>query len=110
MIDELAVWGHEPPAVVADAGYGEITAFRQGLTDRGIPYVLAVRSSTTAHLVTAVPETPEYSGRGPRGLPRYPEAAPSLKALALSAGRKQLHHVTWRHSTKIGPRTTPPRR
>ena len=106
MIDELAVWGHEPPAVVADAGYGEITAFRQGLTDRGINYVLAVKSATTAHLATAVLETPEYTGRGPRGLPRYRETAPSLKALALAAGRKQLHQVTWRHGTKTSPRNT----
>ena len=104
MIDELAVWGHQPPAVVADAGYGEITAFRQGLSERGISYVLAVKAATTAHLATAVPEPPEYTGRGPRGLPRYRDAALSLKALALAAGRKQLHQVTWRHGTRTGPR------
>ena len=68
MIDELSAWGHQPPSVVADAGYGEITAFRQGLSERGISCVLAVRSATTAHLATAVPEPPEYTGRGPRGL------------------------------------------
>lgn len=41
MIDELAAGRHTPPAAVADAGYGEVTARRQGLTDRGINYVLA---------------------------------------------------------------------
>lgn len=46
MIDELSAWGHQPPSVVADAGYGEITAFRQGLSERGISCVLAVRSAT----------------------------------------------------------------
>ena len=103
MIDELASWGHRPPAVVADAGYGDTTAFRLGLSERGINYVVAVTFTTTAHLATAVPEPPEYSGRGPRGLPRYREAALSLKALALAVGRKELHQVTWRHGTKTGP-------
>ena len=29
--------GNRPSALVGDAGYGEITAFRCGLTDRQIP-------------------------------------------------------------------------
>ncbi|EHB43993.1 hypothetical protein MycrhDRAFT_7012, partial [Mycolicibacterium rhodesiae JS60] len=40
MIDELIGWGRTPPVVTADAGYGETTAFRQGLTDRKIGYVV----------------------------------------------------------------------
>ena len=44
MIDELAAWGHRPPALVGDAGYGEITAFRCGLTDRHIPYMVVSES------------------------------------------------------------------
>lgn len=103
MIDELSSWGHQAPTVVADAGYGDTTAFRLGLSERGINYVVAVTFTTTAHLATAVPETPEYSGRGHRGLPRYRDTAPSLKALALAAGRKKLRQVTWCHGTKTGP-------
>ena len=74
MIDELATWGQGPPGLVGDAGYGEITAFRQGLTDRGIPYVLAVKAATTAHPAAAVPEAPPRSSPGfPAGRcwPRY---------------------------------------
>ena len=44
MIDELAAWGHRPPALVGDAGYGEITAFRCGLSDRQIPYMVVSES------------------------------------------------------------------
>ena len=108
MIDELKAWGLVPPAVVADAGYGEITAFRQGLTDRGIPHVLAVKASTSAHPAGAVPEPVPYSGRGPRCADRYRENPSSLRELALAAGRKHLHQATWRHGTKTGPgnRTT----
>ena len=89
--------------VVADAGYGEITAFRQGLTDRGIPHVLAVKASTSAHPASAVPEPVPYSGRGPRGADRYRASPSSLRDLALVAGRKHLHEATWRHGTKTGP-------
>ncbi|AYG03363.1 hypothetical protein D7I44_07340 [Gryllotalpicola protaetiae] len=32
MIDELATWGHRPPVLVADAGYGEVGLFRTART------------------------------------------------------------------------------
>ena len=53
MIDELGVWGYRPKVMVGDAGYGEITAFRSGLTGRRIPYMVAVKASTSAHPVDA---------------------------------------------------------
>jgi SRSO17 transposase len=34
MVDELDAWGLRPPVLVADAGYGEVGEFRQGLDDR----------------------------------------------------------------------------
>jgi SRSO17 transposase len=37
MVDELDQWGLRPPVLVADAGYGEVGEFRQGLDDRQIP-------------------------------------------------------------------------
>jgi SRSO17 transposase len=40
MIDELRGWGLAPPLLCADAGYGEITAFRQRLDDREIDYIV----------------------------------------------------------------------
>src|SRR3954465_314341 len=43
MIDELAGWGLAPPVVVADAGYGDIAAFRDGLTARGRAWVVQVQ-------------------------------------------------------------------
>ncbi|MFJ2621801.1 IS701 family transposase [Glutamicibacter sp. NPDC087344] len=107
MIDELAAWGHKPPAVVADAGYGDTTAFRLGLTERGINYVVAVTFTTSAHLATATPQIPERtSTRGRTPLAQYPDPPLSLKALALATGRKALHQATWRHGTKKRPGNT----
>jgi SRSO17 transposase len=39
MIDEAHAWGVEPAVVATDAAYGDITAFRQGLSEREIGYV-----------------------------------------------------------------------
>lgn len=103
MTDEVIAWGHQPPVIVADAGYGEITAFRQGLSGRNIPYVLAVKASTSAFPAEALPGPAPYAGRGPRGTDRYREKPSSLRELALAAGHKELHQATWRHGTRTGP-------
>jgi SRSO17 transposase len=101
MIDELGVWGHRPKIMVGDAGYGEITAFRSGLTDRQIPYMVAVKAATTAHPENAATALIDYSGRGPRPRQaRYLDAPQSLKELVMGAGRSALHQVTWRRGTK----------
>ena len=104
MSDELAVWGHQPPALIGDAGYREITAFRTGLTERQIPYMVAVKASTSAFSFDAATEMLEYSGRGPRPHQhRYLDPPSSLKDLVMTAGRSALHQVTWRHGTKTMP-------
>ncbi|EPR76228.1 putative transposase [Leifsonia rubra CMS 76R] len=111
MIDELGVWGHRPPIMVGDAGYGEITAFRSGLTERKIPYMVAVKASTTAHPENAAIGVADYAGKGPRpSQPRYLDAAKSLKELVMDAGRPALHQVTWRRGTKSpgGAAPSPP--
>jgi SRSO17 transposase len=101
MIDELEVWGHRPKVLVGDAGYGEITAFRGGLSERAIPYMVAVKASTSAYPEDAATGLIDYSGRGPRPRQhRYLHAPGSLKDLVVNAGRTSLHQVTWRHGTK----------
>ena len=99
MVDQLISWGLTPPTLVGDAGYGNATGFRLGLTERNIPYVLAVTFSTTAHPESARPETTSARPR----LARYRTTALSLKELALDAGREQAHHVKWRKGTRTSP-------
>lgn len=46
IIDQLLEWGLERRVVQADGGYGDITAFRVGLEERDLEYVVeGVRSS-----------------------------------------------------------------
>jgi SRSO17 transposase len=100
MLDENRQWGVAERPAVADAGYGDITAFRLGLTERGRDYVLAVTPTASAYPGEAMPEPVAHTGRGRPPRPCYPQHPSSLKALALAAGRRALRPVTWRHGTK----------
>jgi SRSO17 transposase len=109
MLDEITGeqaaggWGLPRRPVVTDAGYGDNTAFRLALQARGLPYVAAVKGTTSAYPASAAPQTADYGGRGRPPLPRYQEQPSSLCALVLEAGRKACRHVTWRHGTKRTP-------
>ncbi len=100
MLDELAAWGHIPPVVVGDAGYGDNATFRCELGARGLPYVMAVKAAATAHPADAEPVAASYSGRGRRPAPRYQDTPATLRDLVLAAGRTGLRWVTWRQGTK----------
>jgi SRSO17 transposase len=101
MLDEITgAWGLPGRPVVADAGYGDTTAFRLGLAERGLGYVVAVKPTTSAHPGDAVPTRPPYQGRGRPPTPRYPDDPTNLRTLALAVGRGALRIVTWRHGTR----------
>jgi SRSO17 transposase len=100
MIDELGEWGLVPPLVCADAGYGEVTAFRQGLDDRRTPYVVQVKSATSAFPEQVARERPRYQGRGRPPTARYRQRPSSLKQLALEAGKRAATGITWREGSR----------
>ena len=100
MLDELGAWGLVPPVLVADAGYGEVGEFRQGLDDRQIPYVVQVKADTSAYPEQVRPATAPYAGRGRRPRPRYRDKPSSLKQLALAAGRSAGVDLIWRRGSK----------
>ena len=96
-------WGLPPRVTVADAGYRDITGFRLGLQQRGLPYVVAVKGTTSAYPVDAAPTAPAYSGRGRPPKPRYRDDPSNLTGLALAAGRTVLQPITWRHGSRKNP-------
>ncbi len=96
-------WGLARRATVADAGYGDITGFRLGLQQRGLPYVVAVKPTTSAYPADAVPTAPPYSGRGRPPTPRYRDDPTNLATLAMAAGRGALQSITWRHGSRASP-------
>ena len=106
MIDELCSWGLQPPVVLGDGAYGDITEFRSGLEEREIEYVLDVKGATSAYSEGVQPERPEWQGTERPPKPRYPQEPSSLKALALAAGEQAAVTVTWRDGTR-GKMTSP---
>jgi SRSO17 transposase len=100
MIDELRSWGLEPPVLLGDSAYGDITELRTGLEEREIDYVLEVKGDLSAYSEDVWPERPEYKGNGRPPRARYRQDPSSLKALALAAGEKAAVKVTWREGTR----------
>jgi SRSO17 transposase len=105
MVDELLAWGLEPKVVQADGGYGDITAFRVGLEQRELEYVVQVKGTTSAQPQGAVPVTPPYRGRGRPPKARYPEPPSNLRELVLAAGPEAARPITWREGDR-GPLTS----
>lgn len=88
MLDELSCWGLDPPLVVADEGYGQDAAFRLGLTDRGIAYVVGIGPGTSLLPATARRSTGPRARTGRRPGPRYRQHKQSARDLVLSAGAR----------------------
>jgi SRSO17 transposase len=86
--------------VVADAGYGEATEFRDGLEARHLAYVVGI--APTVGVWTRPPKAtvPPYTGRG-QPPTRYTydtqRPMPAKEAVAHAEGWKT---VRWRHGTK----------
>jgi SRSO17 transposase len=98
--------GVPPGAVVTDAGYGNDTDFRDGVTGLGLAYVAGILGTTTLWPPGAgpLPAAPwGGKGRPPKRLRRDPEHQP-LAAEALAAGLPAgaWRSVTWREGT-AGP-------
>ncbi|WP_406117644.1 IS701 family transposase [Streptomyces sp. NBC_00989] len=101
MLDSLADWGMTPPAVVADAAYGTNAHLRAALSERGLTYVLSIRSDVSAHPFDAEPVAPDRKGDvGCWPQPRYRQKAPSVAALATGLGQEAFVPVTWRQGAK----------
>jgi SRSO17 transposase len=92
--------------VLADPAYGNETAFRVGVAELGLCYVLGVLSTTTVWPPGMTPLPPQPKPRPRRGRPqirlqRPPGLAPvAIKDLALSLPRQAWRSVTWREGSQ----------
>lgn len=100
MLDELGGWGLRPPVVVSDAGYGEITEFRQALSERELAFVLQVKGTTSVLGLDAQPELRPWKGLGKPPVARYHQRRASLRELALAAGEQAFTELSWREGSR----------
>ena len=76
VLEEITAAGGARPVVVADAGYGDNTAFRVELDARGWRYAVAVKGTTSACAGDAEPVTRTLGGGPGRPAPaRLPRPA-----------------------------------
>ena len=103
LLEQLQSVAELPKVVVADAGYGVDTAFRQQLTALGFSYVVGITGTVSVWPEGQAPLPPRpWSGRGlkPKRLRRDAEHQPlSARALALQLPSRRFHTVTWREGT-----------
>jgi len=104
MIDGLRADELPMAPVLADAGYGTVAAFREGLTERHLPYVVGISGETTVWPPGVVPLPPRrWSGRGRpatrirRGGVRQPG---SVLELARHAPARKWEQICWREGTR----------
>ncbi len=103
LIDRLLEWGLSRQPVLADAGYGQSTEFRQGLVDRQLHYVVGVESNTVVwEKPTQRVQPPRRGGRGRPRRPYYRGQPKALRDLATALPADRWRTVTWRQGTR-GP-------
>ena len=89
--------------MLADAGYGDETAFRDGITALGMLYAVGIRPATTVWAPGTAPLPPKaWAGRAirPTRLRREPGNEPvAVKALAMALAEQAWRTVTWREGT-----------
>lgn len=102
-IAELQRDGVPAAPVLADAGYGVTTAFRDGLTALSVPYIIAVTKETTVWAPGTEPLPPRsYRGRGrpPTLMRRLQGRRPlSIGLLAHQLPTSSWKTITWRQGS-----------
>lgn len=102
-IESALAEGLAAGVVLADAGYGNASAFRDGLAELGLRFVVGVSATATVWPPGMKPAVPSGGGRGPRAkrLRRGGDDAPVVQVAALAASLpgEAWQAVTWREGT-----------
>jgi SRSO17 transposase len=103
-IDDALRWGVRKHVVLADAGYGDASEFRDALTARELPYLVGVQGT---HCVWPPGVTPRVPSKRPgtRGRPptveTHDEHRPmAIADLASSLPASAYRHLSWREGSR----------
>jgi len=101
LLDRVRAEGLPGRRVVADAGYGVSGAFRDGLEQRGLTYVVGVTGDFVVFTEQPRWDRPAAADRGrPRTRPRLVATSPRPVALSTLAGKIRRGRVAWREGTQ----------
>jgi SRSO17 transposase len=106
MIDLVRADELPPAPVLADAGYGNVTAFRDALSERLIPYAVGIGGETTVWPPGMEPLPPKHrsgKGRPPSRLRRSSNQQPAaVLELVKHAPENLWKDVCWREGFSMG--------
>jgi len=100
-VDRVMEAGARFGVILADAAYGKVGAFRQGLIDRGLFYVVGLQPNQKAYPADATVTMKKKTGRGRPPLHPTPSTEDqSVEALVAAHPRKAWRTIRWRQGTK----------
>ena len=104
LLDSTREWGIQKHVVLADAGYGEVTDFREALAERGYSYVVGVPGAVAAWAPGTGPIPPSEQPPArfrPRTRFQTGDQKPiSVLDLAKSIGSHKCRSVSWREGSR----------
>ncbi|XWU98013.1 IS701 family transposase [Corallococcus exiguus] len=104
-LDDALTWGVRKHVVLADAGYGNCREFREGLTARGLPYLVAVPGQHKVWHPGATPHLPVKKA-GAYGRPRTRFVDDSgvqpwtIEELARQLPEEEYRRISWREGSR----------
>ena len=105
-MDAAIAWGLPRRVVLADAGYGDVTEYRDGLAARRLDYVVGINGVQVLWPPGAAPIPPPpirpigQRGNTPCRWKTGEQKPMTALALALSRGRKACRTVSWREGSR----------
>jgi SRSO17 transposase len=105
-IDTAIAWGLARRVVLADAGYGDVTEYRDGLTARGLPYVVGINGVQVLWAPGTGPIPPPpvrpqgHRGNTPCRWKDGEQKPVTALSLVMARGRKACRTVTWREGSR----------
>jgi SRSO17 transposase len=103
LIDQTLGFGISRRPVIADAAYGETVEFRDGLTQRGLPYVVGVPNTHLIWPPGTNPKPPKRSGRVGRPGSRWRDGNKQpirIAELVKGVPRERYKTVSWREGAR----------
>jgi SRSO17 transposase len=99
-LDAALRWGVRKHIVLADAGYGDIGEFREGVTARGLEYLMGVSGALVVWAPGSDPRVQPRSGKKGRPHTRYRDEAHPPLAISQFALTLDYRKVTWREGSR----------
>jgi SRSO17 transposase len=105
MLDRVRTWGLADQVVTTDAGYGKVCEFRDGLTERGLLYIVGVDEATGVWIppmsVSLLPRT-SNRGRAPTRYDYGDQEPPSVLQVAQGLPPEAWETIAWDQGSR-GP-------